>query len=470
MEAISQQLEAIKKKTTDLASLEHDDLLKAAIKHHVQESPDSADMLKIAWLQDLLEQVKKTKMAEGNSLLEIHEVQQYLQGLLLSLGGGKSSIEEQLALKAVIAQLAPAASIGDPILAPVPQRFVDGVGALVTNAHAISRVNMGLSPDLLALLPDDLKSVGALQTAMKKFKQGLREGSPEVLGFAKSQLVSPEAKEGLIQAYRLWLGQQAGQLAERLDQLENLPIVELPAFLQKLPKATQHQLEAVIENILTLPPVEGMRQLKVFISEIPQDMRGALEQFIASEQQRLAEMKAVGANVQKQLAGQVEKVVGGVKQTLNPAEISRQVNDFTTEMMPALQAEVVVPVVKLAEAVASTIQTTKDQVTKAISKATSSIGETVQSVVNPAKTGNGATTPAVVVKLPLPVSDGITFAKPLKVVEAQGEKVGWFPALIEQNKAWLPWAIGGTLSLGLLAWLGTRLSKKRPSVGEGEAS
>ena len=143
MEAISQQLEAIKKKT---------------IKHHVQESPDSADMLKIAWLQDLLEQVKKTKMAEGNSLLEIHEVQQYLQGLLLSLGGGKSSIEEQLALKAVIAQLAPAASIGDPILAPVPQRFVDGVGALVTNAHAISRGNMGLSPDLLALLPDVLKS------------------------------------------------------------------------------------------------------------------------------------------------------------------------------------------------------------------------------------------------------------------------------------------------------------------------
>jgi hypothetical protein len=373
---------------------------------------------------------------------------------------------------------------------------VDGVGALVTNAHAISRVNMGLSPDLLALLPKELQSPVALQTARGTFLQELMSGNPKALAFAKSQLVSPEAEAGLIQAYRIWLGQQAGQLAERLVQLDFPLTVELPAILKKLPEVQQLQLQAFIVNASTLPPVERLNQLKAVMADIPKDMSGAFKQFITNEKQRLADMMVLESSVQGQLAWQVEKVVGGVQEVFNPAEISRQVNDFTTEMMPALQVEVVVPVVKLAEAVVGIpvaiqsqaellkakilaelnarildpLKSKADQVTEVINKTTGSIGEAVQSVVNPAKTGNGATTPAVVVKLPLPVSDGITFAKPLKVVEAQAEKVGWFPALMEQNKEWLPWAIGGTLSLGLLAWLGTWLSKKGKSVAEAEAS
>jgi len=460
-EAVTQQLEAVKAKTSALKNCTPQGLLDEAISHHIQTSVDSAKMLEIAWFQQLLDTVKTTVDAEGKSLLENPQVQRYLQGLLLSLDGGKSSTEEQKALKAAIAQLASATSTGDPILAPVPQRFVDEVGTLVTNSKAIKQVKTGLSPDLLALLPKELKSVETLQTDRSAFLQGLQHGSPKALAFAKSQL-EPDAAEGLIQAYRLWLGQQAVRLEQRLVQLDFPLTVELPAILKKLPEVQQLQLQAFIVNASTLPPVERLNQLKAVLADIPNDIRQVVQQFIASEHNRLAEMRVAESKVQQQLAGQVEKVVAPVAQ-LSEAVVSTiqtQAEAIKAKILAELNTHVIEP-----------IQTTKDQVTEAISKATDSIGEAVQTAVeNPAKTGNGVITPVVVDKLPLPVSDSITFAKPLKVVEKQGEKVGWFPALMEQNKAWLPWAIGGTVGLGLLAWLGSWLSKKGKSVAEGEAS
>jgi hypothetical protein len=41
---------------------------------------------------------------------------------------------------------------------------------------------------------------------------------------------------------------------------------------------------------------------------------------------------------------------------------------------------------------------------------------------------------------------------------------------MEQNKEWLPWAIGGTVGLGLLATIGVWVSKKRKSSSEVGAS
>ncbi|MCS6266675.1 MAG: hypothetical protein H2174_03820 [Vampirovibrio sp.] len=428
IEAVTQQLEAITNKKSALTSLSTDALLDAAITHHVQASPDSAKMLEIAWFQQLLESVKNKVDGEGNSLLKNPRVQQYLQGVLLALGGGKSD-DEQLLLEATIAQLAPATSTGKASkLARVPEQIVEGVISAVTNTQARIQKNMGLPAELLAQLPKALQSVEDLKTARGTFLQELMSGNPKALAFAKSQVVSPQAQEGLIQAYHLSLHQQAVQLEQRLAQLEKLPIVELPAFLKGLPIAQQRQLEAVIENILTLPPVEGMRQLKAFIAEIPQDMRGAFEKFIASKHQRFAEMREAGASAKQLLAGQVDQAFTGVIEAFNPNKIKQQLSTALEEGEQAFQTQV-----------------------QAIGSVFTQVG------------GDGGMppTPPVTAVLPSPPpSDGITFAKPLKVVEAQGEKLGWFPALMEQNKKWLPWAIGGTVGLGLLAWLGSWLSKK----------
>jgi hypothetical protein len=333
------------------------------------------------------------------------------------------------------------------------------VGDLVTNAHAISRVNMGLPEELLSQLPKALQSVKALKTARGTFLQGLMTGSPEALDFAKSQLVSPEAEVGLIQAYRLWLEQQAVQLKQRLDLLSNLPTVELPAFLQRLPEAQQRQLEAVIENILTLPPVEQLKQLKAVMADIPQDMRGAFERFITSEHQRFAEMRVLEAKVQQQLAGQVNQAVTGVTEAFNPNNIKQQLSTALEEGKQAVQMQVEETTTSIQQAVNTYfVEPIQTKVAEVIATQTAGVG------------GGSPSLPVKAGLLSPPSSDGITFAPPLKVVEAQGEKLGWFPALMEQNKEWLPWAIGGTVGLGLLATIGVWVSKKRKSSSEVGAS
>ena len=93
--------------------------------------------------------------------------------------------------------------------------------------------------------------------------------------------------------------------------------------------------------------------------------------------------------------------------------------------------------------------------------------EAFQPAVTETGGGGGQLPPPILVEAvptppSLPTSNGVAFAKPLAVVaENQSEKAGWFAGFIDQNKAWLPWAVGGTVGLGLLATIGVWASKKR---------
>jgi hypothetical protein len=438
IEAVTQQLEAITNKKSALTSLSTDALLDAAITHHVQASPDSAKMLEIAWFKQLIDTVETTVDDQGNSLLKDPQVQQYLQGVLLALGRGNSD-DEQLLLKATIAQLAPVASTGKASnLAPVPQQIVEGVMSAVTNTQARVQKNMGLPAELLAQLPKALQSVEDLKTARGTFLQELMSGNPKALAFAKSQVVSSDAQEGLIQAYRLSLHQQAVQLEQRLAQLSAVPVQT---------GALHASFQAVVDQVQTW---------QAQISDIPQDTRGAFERFIISEHQRLAKMRVLEAKVQQQLVD----TVTGVTEAFNPNNIKQHLSTALEEGKQAVQMQVEETTTSIQQAVNTYfVEPIQTKVAEVIATQTAGVG------------GGSPSLPIKAGLLSPPSSDGITFAPPLKVVEAQGEKLGWFPALMEQNKEWLPWAIGGTVGLGLLAWLGTVWSsKKRTSVGEVGAS
>jgi hypothetical protein len=162
-------------------------------------------------------------------------------------------------------------------------------------------------------------------------------------------------------------------------------------------------------------------QLKQVIADIPQDARAAVEAFIASERKRLAEMRQLEATVQTQLGQQVALIATELPAAFNPENIKPQLSTALVEGGQAV-VEIVQTVLKTGqpEAVAQIIEHGPQR--------TKPVTETVPVISTP--------------------------------VTEMVSSSSWLNTFVEQNKTWLPLAIGGTVGLGLLISVGTRLKKK----------
>jgi hypothetical protein len=441
-EEATKQLQAITEQITVLETLSSPKLLDAAITHHLETSPESLKMLKIAWLGDLLEQVKNKKVGEeGSSLLENEQVRHHLRGVMLSLDGDHSEGAEFL-LKSTIAQLAPATSTSESILAPVPQQIVD---ALITQVQ----MNMGLPKELLDQLPQPLQSVEALKTAMQEFLQGLLTSRTEgldvakrqkALAFAKSQL-SPSHEKPLIEAYQSSLPEQAKQLEQRLVHLESLPPDKLVVQLEEFIETQQEKIEAFVQTAVNSPFIQKIKALKEGAEAIPQKVESAVQRkregYLGWEGKRIDKMNNLETYIEQSLREMAHTI-----QT-EAQKIQEQISEN-------VQKTVVKPIQKKAGQV---------------EKGFNAVKTTIAAVITPVTTtvNSMPSIPVTAVPTPpsLPSSDGVVFHQALAKAEKQGEKAGWFAGFMEQNKTWLPWAIGGTVGLGLLATIGVWASKKR---------
>lgn len=404
--------------------IKSDKLLEKAIVHNVKTSEASQEMLTRAWIEKEVKLALETvKKQTGFSPQDEERVIDYLKGLFLTLGG-ETATQGQLALAGL-----PSENSGSIVLAPVTKKIVDELTGLKGKALAIHQFSLGLPDALLKQLPDEFWSVNKFKEVLAAFQASLRNpqlDSP-VITLAKS-LLSKEAETGLIKAYQLHLAQQDVALERRLIQLDQPPpTVKLPAFLERLSETQQHRLQDFLLQVAHLPPVEQAKQLKQLLSEIPQDMRKTLKGFIKFEQKRWNDMKALGTIVAQQAQKVAEKKVTMLQEEVfNLPFAKKHFEIFTTQMT---------------EAVA--------EIPKAFAEMTT---QPPQTSVRKSE-------------IKLPSNEGVVFAEPLRVVEKQAEKTEWFPALIEHNKAWLPWVGAGTVALGLLAgvawWASNRKAPKQ---------